>query len=380
MESLFFPIFKGLQASGALKVHVMQFSWAGPKEVQRISTLADSFDISYIQFPIHRKPIAAIGAIWSVYQGVFYLKKYITEHQIQILMPRSTMPAMMVNRLWGWLRKQSVSVIFDADGLPLEERVNYAGLDPLGRQYRLLKKEEEKILRKADKVLTRSQKSIDIHLATIGERYQSKFFTVSNGRDADFFRPDPESRWRIREAFGLADKDKLWVYTGTIGPQYMVEEMLGLFGRFHLSNPGSKFLILTRNTDFLEGKVPEALRESVIVQSGSYTEIPLYLSAADLGLSLRKAASSLAGIAPIKLGEYLLCGLPVIASPGVGDTEELLKDQDFCFLVEEEDLFSDDFQEWVGRLDKLDRGKIREFGLGVFSLEKSVEGYLRILN
>jgi glycosyltransferase involved in cell wall biosynthesis len=178
----------------------------------------------------------------------------------------------------------------------------------------------------------------------------------------------------------LADKDKLWVYTGTIGPQYMVEEMLGLFGRFHLSNPGSKFLILTRNTDFLEGKVPEALRESVIVQSGSYTEIPLYLSAADLGLSLRKAASSLAGIAPIKLGEYLLCGLPVIASPGVGDTEELLKDQDFCFLVEEEDLFSDDFQEWVGRLDKLDRGKIREFGLGVFSLEKSVEGYLRILN
>jgi len=380
MESLFFPIFKGLQASGALRVHVMQFSWASPKEVQRISSLADSFEISYVQYPIHRKPIASIGAIWSVYQGVFYLKKYITEHQIQILMPRSTMPAMMVNRLWGWLSRQSVSVVFDADGLPLEERVNYAGLDPMGRQYRLLKKEEEKILRKAEKVLTRSQKSIDIHLATIGERYQNKFFTVSNGRDADFFKPDPESRLKIRKAFGLAEKDKLWVYTGTIGPQYMVEEMLGLFGRFHQSNPGSMFLILTRNTDYLEGKIPEALRDSVIVQSGNYTEIPHFLSAADMGLSLRKAASSLAGIAPIKLGEYLLCGLPVVASPGVGDTEALLKNQDFCFLVDKGDLYSDDFQEWVGGLDKLDRGKIREFGLDVFSLEKSVEGYLRIEN
>jgi glycosyltransferase involved in cell wall biosynthesis len=360
----------------------MQFSWAGPKEVQRISALADSFGISYVQYPIHRKPIAAIGAIWSVYQGVFYLKKYIQEHQIQILMPRSTMPAMMVNRLWGWLRKQSVSVVFDADGLPLEERVDYAGLDPSGRQYLLLKKEEEKILRKADKVITRSQKSIAIHLEKIGMAYQRKFFKVGNGRDGLFFKPDSESRDRIRKGFGLSEEDMLWVYTGTVGPQYMVEEMLGLFGAFHQSNPRSKFLILTRNTDFLKGKIPGILSDSVIVQSGSYKDIPNYLSAADLGLSLRKAAFSLAGIAPIKLGEYLLCGLPVIASSGVGDTGEMLKDKDFCFLMDSSggELFTVRFQEWIGGLAKLDRGKIREFGLKNFSLEQSVGSYLRMLN
>ncbi|MCR9014857.1 hypothetical protein [Aquiflexum gelatinilyticum] len=360
----------------------MQFSWADPKEVQRISALADSFDISYVQYPIHRKPIAAIGAIWSVYQGVFYLKKYIQEHQIQILMPRSTMPAMMVNRLWGWLRKQSVSVVFDADGLPLEERVDYAGLDPSGRQYLLLKKEEEKILRKADKVITRSQKSIAIHLEKIGMAHQRKFFKVGNGRDTRFFKPDSESRERIRKGFGLSDEDMLWVYTGTVGPQYMVEEMLGLFERFHQNSPKSKFLILTRNTDFLKGKIPGILSDSVIVQNGSYKEIPYYLSAADLGLSLRKAAISLAGIAPIKLGEYLLCGLPVIASSGVGDTEEMLKDKDFCFLIGSvgDGLITPQFQEWIGGLAKLDRGKIREFGLENFSLEQSVGSYLRMLN
>jgi glycosyltransferase involved in cell wall biosynthesis len=360
----------------------MQFSWASPQEVKRLSHLASSLDIAYVQYPIHRKPMAAIGAIWSVYQGVFYLKKYIKEHQIQVLMPRSTMPAMMVNRLYPWLSKQSVEVVFDADGFPLEERVNYAGLDPKGRQYLLLKKEERKILKKADKVLTRTQKAIDIHLANIGKQYQGKFFKVGNGRDADFFKPDPESRLRIRREFGLSGNELLWVYTGSIGPQYMVEEMLDLFGRHHMDNPGSKFLILTRDAGYLAGKIPREMEKSVIVQSGSYSEIPLFLSASDVGLSLRKAASSLSGIAPIKLGEYLLCGLPVIASSGVGDTEELLKDKDFCFLVGSvgDGLFTSQLQEWIGGLDKMDRGKIRDFGLGNFSLEQGVEGYLRVLN
>ncbi|MCH6202094.1 hypothetical protein MMU07_21130 [Aquiflexum sp. LQ15W] len=382
LESLFFPIFKGLQEKGGFRVHVMQFSWASPQEVKRLSHLADSLDIAYVQYPIHRKPMAAIGAIWSVYQGVFYLKKYIKAHQIRVLMPRSTMPAMMVNRLYSWLSNQSVKVVFDADGFPLEERVNYAGLDPKGRQYLLLKKEEGKILKRADKVLTRTQKATDIHVANIGRQHQGKFFKVSNGRDADFFKPDSESRSRIRREIGLSDNELLWVYTGSIGPQYMVEEMLECFGRHHIDNPGSKFLILTRDTGYLAGKIPMEMEKSVIVQSGSYSEIPLFLSAADVGLSLRKAASSLVGIAPIKLGEYLLCGLPVIASSGVGDTEQMLKDKDFCFLVSSvgDGLFTPRLQGWIGGLAKLDRAKIRDFGLEHFSLEQSVGSYLGMLD
>ena len=379
LESLFFPIFKGLQEKGAFRVHVMQFSWASPQEVQRLSALAASLDIAYVQYPIHRKPMAAIGAFWSVYQGAFYLKRYIKAQQIHVLMPRSTMPAMMVNRLWGWLSRQPISLVFDADGFPLEERVDYTGLNPLGRQYLFLKKEEEKILRRADKVLTRSQKAIDIHIAKMGSQQRAKFFVVGNGRDSSFFKPDEESRSRIRKALGLSDKDKLWVYTGTVGPQYMVDEMLGLFGLYQRDNPGSKFLILTRNPGYVEERLPEKLQEAVFIKSGAYSEIPFYLSAADVGLSLRKYAPSLGGIAPIKLGEYFLCGLPVIASTGVGDTQEMLGDKDFCFLMESGggELFTERFQEWMGGLDKMDKGEIRDFGIAQFSLEQSVESYLK---
>jgi hypothetical protein len=90
-------------------------------------------------------------------------------------------------------------------------------------------------------------------IMSIGEGCLSipgKFYKVSNGRDADFFKPDSESRLRIRREFGLSDNDLLWVYSGSIGPQYMVEEMLDLFGSHHRENPGSKFLILTRDAAF----------------------------------------------------------------------------------------------------------------------------------
>lgn len=362
-------------------MHVMQFSWASQKEVQRLTDLASSLDITYIQHPIHRKPVASIGALWSIYQGIFYIKRYIQEHQIEILMPRSTMPAMMVNRLWAWLSRKPISLVFDADGFPLEERVDYVGLNPKGNQYRFLKNEEKKILHRSHKVLTRSQKASDIHVANIGSSHREKFFVVANGRDSKIFQPDQESRIRIRRDLRISDKDLLWVYTGTVGPQYMVDEMLGLFGKHHLAHPNSKFLILTRSPDYVEDRIPSNLKESVIIKSGAYSEIPFYLSAADIGLSLRKSAPSLAGIAPIKLGEYFLCGLPVIASSGVGDTEEMLKDKDFCFLVESSggELFTAQIQEWIGGVVTLDRGEIRKFGMEEFSLEKGVRSYLEAI-
>lgn len=380
LESLFFPIFKGLQEQGGIRVHVMQFSWASQIEVQRLTDLAAFLDITYVQHPIHRKPVASIGVLWSIYQGTFYIKRYIQEHHIEILMPRSTMPAMMVNRLWAWLRRQSVSLVFDADGFPLEERVDYVGLNPKGNQYRFLKNEEKKILHRSHKVLTRSKRAMEIHVANIGISQRDKFYVVGNGRDSKIFQPDLESRFRIRQDLGILDKDLLWVYTGTVGPQYMVDEMLGLFEKHHLAHPNSKFLILTRNPGYVEERIPGNLQNFVIIKNGAYSEIPFYLSAADLGLSLRKSAPSLAGIAPIKLGEYFLCGLPVIASSGVGDTEEMLKDKDFCFLMDssEGELFTVRLQEWLGGLDKLDKWKIRDFGMEKFSLEKSVESYWRV--
>jgi len=110
------------------------------------------------------------------------------------------------------------------------------------------------------------------------------------------------------------------------------------------------------------------------VHRGEFADIPDFLAAGDLGLSFRKPAPSLAGLSPIKLGEYLLMGMPVIASKGVGDTEELLGGKPFSFLYEKGK--EEECLEWVGQLAGQDRKGIREFGLREFGLDRSVEGWV----
>ncbi|WP_373524575.1 hypothetical protein [Aquiflexum sp.] len=356
----------------------MQFSWAGAEEVGRIRKLAEGMGLQYMHHPIHRRPLAVLGALLSVYQGVYQIRQYVREHQINILMPRSTMPAMMVNRLGTWLKRKMVKVIFDANGLPLEERVDFSGLKPNSSQYTFLKREERKIINMADRVITRSKKSMDIHLEVVGGHFAPKFQVVSNGRDEAKFYYDAKVRAQVRGELGLGENEILWVYTGTLGKPYLVAEMLGLFEAYLSRGDQGKFLILTRNPIYLEGKVSPELEPHLIVRKGAFDDIPRFLMAADLGLSLRSPAPSLAGLAPIKLGEYLLCGLPVLVSPDVGDTEEVLKGKNFCFFYEKGKEAA--LLDWFENLKPAHPETIHEFGRAHFGLKASISEYLRVLD
>src|SRR5690606_14821514 len=93
----------------------------------------------------------------------------------------------------------------------------------------------------------------------------------------------------------------------------------------------SSLLILTGNPAYLQNKIPAAIADKVVVMEGLFNEIPAWLSAADLAFAIRKPLPSMRGVAPIKLGEYLLMGLPTIASKGIGDSEELLEALPFVY-------------------------------------------------
>lgn len=370
LETLFFPILSGL----GMECHVMQFSWANPVEVSRIQALAKGFGVNYKHVPVSRKPHPAIGAIWTVYRGKGLIRSYIQKHAINVLMPRSIMPAMMVNRLKNWLKGRQVQLVYDADGLSIEERVDFAGLQPGSYRYRKQKGEELEMLLQADLVLTRSNKAIQFLLEGNQELTPHKFFKVSNGRDPNHFVPDLQKRMHYRNLWGLQENDILLAYTGSIGVPYKWERMLEIFTWLHREAPGSKFLVLTRS----QLQIPAALTDVVIVIQGAFADIPGYLSAADIGISLRKSAPSLIGLAPIKIGEYFLMGLPVLLSAGIGDTEALLSG--ISFAQYEEDLNKEQLMQWVKESLAIPKNEIRDFGIRHFNLQQTIAGYKEILN
>lgn len=297
-------------------------------------------------------------------------------HPIAAVMPRSTNPAIMVNYLFRWLHKRGIQIVFDADGLPLQERVDFLGRNPDGMMMTWLKKQETHCLNVADKVLTRSQKAVDIHLSTLGSSDRSKFHIVSNGRDPDFFLPNDLKREQIRKHLGVGEDDTLWIYAGSLGPAYELADMLSLFGAYHRRYPGSHFLILTRNLEYFHSNTPQGTPSGVTLKETPFRDIPGYLSAADIAISLRKPAKSLAGLAPVKLGEYLIMGLPVISTAGIGDTDEWLADIPFCFIYSKDNHDNESCIKWVKAAISTDRAIIRDFGIQRFGLRNSISEYI----
>ena len=76
------------------------------------------------------------------------------------------------------------------------------------------------------------------------------------------------------------------------------------------------------------------------IAEGSYTvraaasrDVPSYLSASDAGLAFIKPCFSKLASSPTKYAEYLACGLPLIISAGIGDSDALITREKVGALV-----------------------------------------------
>jgi glycosyltransferase involved in cell wall biosynthesis len=376
MESLFMPIFQAIvKKDNRYEFHVLQFTWSDKKRIEIIANKAKELGIIYNSCSICRKPMPALGGWFTIIKGIRVIRDYIKQHHINIVMPRATMPAIMVNRIL----LKNIKLIFDADGLPIEERVDFSGLQRTGFIYRFFKAEETKILMKADAVITRSNKAIDIHIGKIGEQYGNKFFKVTNGRDTDKFKPDLAKRNELRNKLGINLDEKVFVYCGSLGKQYCWDEMQAIFRQYSTHNHDCRFLILTGQANFLEGRADDSIKNKLIVKSVNTGEIPDYLNVADIAFALRLPTYSMQGVAPIKLAEYLLTALPVIASKGIGDTEELLKNMQGCYLYDHTDIErTEKVFKWLIS-EKTNRMELSSLSQFLFSLEKSADDYLRVI-
>jgi glycosyltransferase involved in cell wall biosynthesis len=382
LESLFISIFSKLKEYG-FQFHVLQFSWAPASVIDHRRKTCEDNGFSYTSVFILRKPVA-FGAVITALMGCRHVHKAMKQKDIDIVLSRSTLPAL--SSLLA-LRGKKHSFVFDADGLPLDERVDFAGQSPSNLGHRVLRDIEAQAVRRADVVLTRSHKAISVLQARAGAGTPlDKFHVVSNGRDKSLFDPgEIADRLAAKKKLGIAADAPLIVYAGSLGPQYCPDFMLRLFKLIRQSRPDAHFLALTGSPEVMSDLVSgsdRALAAFMTVMRVDANEVPGWLAAADLGLAFREPTFSMQGVAPIKLGEYLLCGVPVVATRGVGDSHFI--DSQAGFLVDNVDeqtlaLVSDWFIDQVLPKREGFRSHCRSVGVSHFSLQSSVEAYRRAL-
>lgn len=375
LEGLFLPIFKGLKASG-FDFDVLQFRWGEPEQQRKIVRMMAEAGIGYRPVQVYRWG-GNLGPFTSAILGGRHIRRAIKDFKSDVVMPRSVLPAVATLAA----RASKIRpVLYDSDGLDVDERVEFGRLDPTAMPYRVLRDAEAQLVRLSRGVLVRSRDGANVLEARAGAPFRpDHFFLVANGRDARRFTPlGREERARIRAGLGIGEDAPLVVYAGSVGYRYKTPRT----GDFALAlrelRPDTRLLILSATPDVardeLIGRMPE-LEGMTTIMSVPPSEVATYVAAADVGTAFIHASFATRAVSPVKTGEYLLSGLPLVGTREVGDNEALIR----AGLFFDEARGFDAAAQWVvdtvlPNRDAL-RDEARRIGLESFSLTRSVADY-----
>ncbi|WP_339666551.1 glycosyltransferase family 4 protein [uncultured Pseudomonas sp.] len=377
LESLFLPIFAELATRG-ITFHILQFTWARGGQLKRMEKACIKACCTYEVRSIWRKPVGLGGFLTTIY-GAICIRGAIRKYDIDAVMPRSTMPALATLMA---LRNNTIPIIFDADGLPLDERVDFGGQSPSGFIHRFLRDIEAQMVRRANVILTRSIIANQILSARGGAGVSTeKFNVVSNGRDSNIFKPVCDiSVNEIRARLHIKRDVPVVVYAGSLGGKYRLSEIIVFFKYVLNLRTDAKLIILTSSFEAARQSIAQdsIIADSAIALEVSSDQVSMYLSAADVGLSFIAASYSMQAVSAIKTGEYLLSGLPVIGTAGIGNSREvcslggLALDSLDCSELERAAIWF--VKEMLPNRQRY-RIKSREVGLKYYGLDVAISSY-----
>jgi glycosyltransferase involved in cell wall biosynthesis len=162
-----------------------------------------------------------------------------------------------------------------------------------------------------------------------------KIRVIPCAASATLFTYDPETRREVRRRLRLDDRTVL-AYCGGLAESWQVaDRLMAAFAELRATRPLLHLLVVTPDVDLARRLGADALIDGgdLTVVSALHSEVPGYLMAADVGLLLRSRDAVNSVASPTKLTEYLMTGLPVAASEGVGDSDALFSSGEFGALI-----------------------------------------------
>jgi glycosyltransferase involved in cell wall biosynthesis len=191
--------------------------------------------------------------------------------------------------------------------------------------------------------------------------------------DLERFRPAEDQVTRRRQ-LGLSPGPVI-VHSGALSTWYLAEYTFQVGMEFARRSGGS-FLVLTHEAEFARS-LNERLGAGAVIHSVGHSDMPKWLGACDAGLAVVRPDPAKQGSMPVKLGEYLACGLAAAATANVGDVEEHLDGSPVALAFDPESESPEDIAVRLlaaaARLDR--RATARALAERRYSLDSGVRQY-----
>jgi len=333
--------------------------------------------IFYTKKPPIFSTLKDVNSLWKKAKQLHQKKRY------NIIHCRSYIAALIGIKM---KKKFATKFVFDMRGFWADERVDGKIWNIerfiFKKVYHFFKRKEVVFLENADKIisLTNNAKSKILNWQHLHNQPLA-IDVIPCCVDMERFDPqkiNSKTSLYLKEKLNISENDFVLTYLGSIGTWYMLEEMLDFFKQLIITQPNSKFLFITGEDPeyiYREANKRAIPKHYFIVKRTDYTEVPLYLSISDYSIFFILPVFSKSASSPIKQGEIMSMGIPIVCNAGVGDTDFVINKYKCGLLVNH--FNTDNYEDVIEKMlhQKFNALKIRAAAKDFYSLEKGVNSY-----
>jgi glycosyltransferase involved in cell wall biosynthesis len=376
------PYLFGLAQRGH-EISLISFEKPGRTTDERaaVDRTCASAGIEWHPLSYHKQP-PILSSMYDIAQMSRLSRRLHKRRKFDLVHCRSYLPSLVGLRM---KRRRGVPFVFDMRGFWADERLEGGAWDPKNPLFRAVynyfKRREGEFWREADEIvsLTRAGERV-LRSTALSKQPRAPITVIPCCVDFDAFPAiNQKARHQARELLGISSAEKVLGYIGSLGGNYLLNEMLDFFSTYQGRYDGrAKFLFVThvsegiiRNAAAARG-VPNS---AIIVRSASRAEVPQLMAAADAGIAFKQPTYSAKACSPTKLGEMLSLELPIVTNSGVGDVARVIEETDAGVVVHR---FDD--HAYRGALEQLERlrpdmSRWRTAARRWFDLAEGVERY-----
>jgi len=347
-------------------------------KVKQIEEKLKDVGIEWLSLRYHKTP-QFFSTLYDIIIGWIVGCRIIKKYNIAIVHCRSYVPALM-----GLFFKKlfKIKFIFDMRGFWADERIE-GGIWSDSYLYKLTKYFEKKFILSADTIIALTENAKHEILSFDYFKKYLEICIIPTLVDTQLFRFN-ENKEIADDIDRICSNKFVFVYLGSLGTWYDVDAIYDFFIRAKALIDNAYLLIITSQIGLAKAKMGEkrlAFADISIINV-EHSQIPGYLNRAKVGLAFYRPGYSRKGCSPVKAGEYLACGIPLVINQGIGDMDRIITDNKIGAVVS---AFCDhEYCKAISTIKELFkeplvlRRRCRAVAEEYFSLSKGVDKYQQI--
>jgi glycosyltransferase involved in cell wall biosynthesis len=346
-----------------------------------IKELLSQYDIGWHPQTYHNVP-PILSKIYDKENMISAAKRLHKRNKYDLIHARSYPAAEIAQKL---KKNTGVKFLFDMRGFWPDEKADGNHWNQKKwfwrKVYNFYKRKEKEFIQQADHIISLTRAGKTEIEAWSFYNYVPIAVIPCCADENYFLLTSKEKKENARHKLSIDNQRFVLSYLGSLGTWYMIDEMLLFFSELKKKNSNSFFLIIT-NSDhqiIIEKLESYGLKpEDVKTETVSFKQVAEIMYASDVSISFIKPAYSKMSSSPIKVGEILSMGIPMIAN-NIGDSGTFIEKNKLGIMLDKID--SEEIRKALQKLDSVQNISpeyIRRIAVGEYSVTKGVDLYSEV--